>query len=302
MTEWKKLQRALKYARRNPGRNVRLSHLAAETGQSLFHAHRALRAVLGETPKQFTLRLRVDRAAAALIGSQASILDIALDCGFESHEAFCRAFRRRFRMSPSDYRKRALMGPHARAHADFVDEIGPCVGLYHIELEERGSGEFMDYTVSRKELAAQPVLVVRRRVRRAEIAATIAAELPKVFLHAQQRGIAIAGYPITRYLETSVGLVTLETGMRVTAHSGEWTADEGEGDVLADTLPGGPAAVTTHSGPYDQLQAAYAALEEWIAANGFRAAGAPWEAYLNDPADHPNPQDWKTEVCWPIGT
>ena len=302
MTDWKKLQRALKYTRRNPGKNVLLSNWAAETGQSLFHAHRTLRAVLGETPKQFTLRLRVDRAAAALISSQALILDIALDCGFESHEAFCRAFRRRFRMSPSDYRKRARMGSDARAHADLVDEIGPCVGLYHIDLKERCSGKFMDYTVSRKELATQPVLVVRRRVRRAEIAATVAAELPKVFLHAQQRGIAIAGYPITRYLETSVGLVTLETGMRVTAHSGEWTADEGEGDVLADTLPGGPAAVTIHSGPYDQLQAAYAALEEWIAANGFHAAGAPWEAYLNDPADHPNPQDWKTEVCWPVGT
>jgi len=301
MTDWKKLQRALKYARRNPGKNVLLSNLAAETGQSLFHAHRTLRAVLGETPKQFTLRLRVDRAAAALISSQALILDIALDCGFESHEAFCRAFRRRFRMSPSDYRKRGLIGSDARAHADLVDEIGPCVGLYHIDSKERCVGKFMDYTVSREELATQPVLVVRRRVRRAEIAATVAAELPKVFRHAQQRGIAIAGYPITRYLETSVGLVTLETGMRVTAHSGEWTADEGEGDVLADTLPGGPAAVTIHSGPYEHLQAAYAALEEWIAANGFYAAGAPWEAYLNDPADHSNPQDWKTEVCWPVG-
>jgi AraC family transcriptional regulator len=302
MTDWKKLQRALNYATRNPGRNILLSDLAAESAQSPFHTHRSLRAVLGETPKQFTLRLRVDRAAAALISGQASILDIALDSGFESHEAFCRAFRRRFRMSPSDYRKRARMGSAAQAHADLVDTIGPCVGLYHLDLKERASGEFMDYTVSKKELAAQPVLVVRRRVRRAEIAATVAAELPKVFLHAQLRGIAIAGYPITRYLETSVGLVTLETGMRVTAHSGEWTAGTGEGDVLAGTLPGGPAAVTIHSGPYDQLHAAYAALEEWLAANGFHAAGAPWEAYLNDPADHPNPQDWKTEVCWPLGT
>jgi AraC-like DNA-binding protein/effector-binding domain-containing protein len=299
--DWKKLQRALKYARRNPGKNVLLSNLAAETGQSPFHAHRTLRAVLGETPKHFTLRLRVDRAAAALISSQASILDIALECGFESHEAFCRAFRRRFRMSPSAYRKRARMGSDARTHADLVDEIGPCIGLYHIDLKEGCSRKSMEYTVARKELASQPVLVVRRRVRRAEIAATIAAELPKVFLHAQQRGIAIAGYPITRYLETSVGSVTLEMGMRVTAHSGEWTVGEGEGDVLAETLPGGPTAVTIHSGPYDQLQAAYTALEEWIAAHGFHPSGAPWEAYLNDPADHPNPQDWKTEVCWPVG-
>jgi effector-binding domain-containing protein len=159
----------------------------------------------------------------------------------------------------------------------------------------------MEYSISSRELTTQPVLVVRRRVRRADIAATIAAELPKVFHHAQRRGIAIAGYPITRYLETSVGLVTLETGMRVTAHSGEWAAGDGKGDVLAETLPGGPTAVTIHSGPYDQLQAAYAALEEWIATTGLQPTGAPWEAYLNDPADHPDPQDWKTEVCWPVG-
>ncbi len=158
----------------------------------------------------------------------------------------------------------------------------------------------MEYNITRQELAAQPILVVRRRVRRAEIAATIGAALPKVFLHAQQRGLAIAGYPITRYLETSVGLVTFETGMRVTAHRGDWTAADGQGEVLAETLPAGPAAVTTHFGPYDQLQDAYAAVEEWIAANGFRQNGAPWEAYLNDPGDHPNPQDWKTEVYWPF--
>jgi AraC family transcriptional regulator len=302
MKDWKKLQRALRRVSRNRDQNILLRDLAAETGQSPFNAHRTLRRALGETPKQFTLRLRVDRAAAALVSSHGSILDIAFACGFESHEAFCRAFRRRFQMSPSAYRRRGLFGPEARMHADLVAEIGPCIGLYHIDSRERRSQESMEYTILRRELAAQPILVVRRRVRRSEIAATIGGELPKVFLHAQKRGIAIAGYPITRYLETSVGLVMLETGMRVTAYQGEWTAAEGADEVVAETLPGGPAAVTVHSGPYDQLQGAYAVLEEWITANGFHAAGAPWEAYLNDPADYPDQQDWKTEVCWPLRT
>ena len=302
MKDWEQIQRALKHAKQNSGTNVRLANLAAEAGQSQFHAHRTLRAALGETPKQFTLRLRVDRAAAALLETQASILDIALACGFESHEAFCRAFRRRFRMSPSAYRKRARIGSAASVHADWVNEIGPCAGLYHVELTERRSRNTMTYIISRKELAAQPILVVRRRVPRAEIAATIAAEIPKVFLHAQQKAIAIAGFPITRYVDTSVGLVTLETGMRVTAEARQWSPAEGEGDVWADTLPEGPAAVTVHSGPYDQLPSAYAALEQWIAANGLQPVGAPWEAYLNDPADYPDPQDWKTEVCWPVKT
>ena len=92
MRDWKRLQRALKYATLNLGKNVKLSELAAKTDRSLFHAHRTLRAILGETPKHFTLRLRVDRAAAALVSSQASILDIGLASGFDSHEAFARLF------------------------------------------------------------------------------------------------------------------------------------------------------------------------------------------------------------------
>ncbi len=300
MKDWGRLQRAVRHAAENPGKNVSLAELAAETNQSSFHAHRQLHTALGETPKQFTLRLRLDRAAGALVTSRRSILDIALACGFQSHEVFCRAFRRRFQISPSAWRKLYFAGPGALAHRELVNEIAPCVGLYHVDVTERRSQKSMEYAISKKEVPAQPVLVVRRRVRRAEIAATIAGELPKVFLHAQQRGFAIAGYPITRYLETSVGLVTLETGMRVSAHDGRWTAAEGEGQVLAETLPGGLTAVTVHSGPYDQLQDAYAAIEEWISANGFRPSVAPWEAYLNDPGDYPDPQDWRTEVCWPL--
>ncbi len=158
----------------------------------------------------------------------------------------------------------------------------------------------MAYEIKTEERTEQPILVVRRRVKRGDIAATIGTELPKVFMHAQRRGFALVSFPITRYPEVSQGLITLETGVRVAQHSGTWSSAEGEGDVLAETLPAGTVAVTIHTGMYDKLQDAYGALEEWIAANGYQPNGAPWEAYLNDPSDHPNPADWKTEVCWPI--
>ena len=55
-----------------------------------------------------------------------------------------------------------------------------------------------------------------------------------------------------------------------------------------------------HAGTYETLSNAYAALEAWIEANGFTPAGAPWEYYITDPAEHPDPKDWKTGVYWPI--
>ena len=153
----------------------------------------------------------------------------------------------------------------------------------------------MAYSITKKELAPQPVLVVRRRVKRSEIAATIGEVLPHIFVHAQKNGIALAGLPFTRYLEMGPGLITMEPGMRVTSPGAS-----GEGDVIADTLPGGPAATTTHIGPYDKLSGAYAAIEQWMESQGLVAAGAPWESYINDPGDYPDPKDWKTEVFWPV--
>ena len=45
--------------------------------------------------------LRLERAAFRLLIHDATLLDIALDCGFQNHETFTRAFRRRFGMPPS---------------------------------------------------------------------------------------------------------------------------------------------------------------------------------------------------------
>jgi AraC family transcriptional regulator len=295
------LQPVLAFAAAHLDEDVSLSALAAQAGLSPFHLHRVFSAAAGETPKQFTLRLRLGRAAAMLLTGDESVLNVALSCGFQSHEAFCRAFRRRFGMAPRAYRERGFASivnrAQAREHAELVDRVGLCIGLFHTSEDRRSLENDMAYSITKKELAPQPVLIERRRVRRSDIAATIAEALPHIFLHAQQNGIALAGLPFTRYVELGPGMVTMEPGMRVSSAN-----PSGQGEIVADTLPGGPAATTTHMGPYDKLSEAYAAIEQWMAAEGLVAAGAPWEAYVTDPGDYPDPKDWKTEVYWPLAS
>jgi len=60
---------------------------------------------LGETPGSHQRRLRLDRGAWLLLTSRLTILDIALETGFECHETFTRAFRTRFGETPSSFRK-----------------------------------------------------------------------------------------------------------------------------------------------------------------------------------------------------
>jgi AraC family transcriptional regulator len=301
-------QPALALAAANPDGDLRLAVLAAHAGLSVFHLHRVLSAVTGETPKEYTLRLRVGHGAALLLTTGQSVLDIALSCGFNSHEAFTRAFQRQFDTTPRAYRARGfattVTPAEAASHARLVREIGPCIGLFHVRTNGRLEDNHMAYEIEKKELAAQPVLVARRRVKRSEIATAITEVLPHVFQYAQQHGIALSGHPFTRYKEMGAGLITIEPGIRVAgplpAEAAASRQVAATGGVVEDVLPAGPAAVTTHMGPYDTLSEAYAAIETWMEAEGQAAAGAPWESYITDPAEHPDPKDWKTEVAWPL--
>ncbi|MFU8889202.1 MAG: GyrI-like domain-containing protein [Trueperaceae bacterium] len=57
----------------------------------------------------------------------------------------------------------------------------------------------------------------------------------------------------------------------------------GEGDVVASEIPAGRAVQCIHVGPFDQLGAAYGALEAWMAERGLEHGGPAFEVYLDDP-------------------
>src|SRR5690348_15284592 len=111
----------------------------------------------------------------------------------------------------------------------------------------------MAYTITKNELRPQPVLLIRRRIKRSEIATALAQMLPATFQFAQRSGAVIAGPPFARYLEWGPDLITIEGGVPVAASA------PGEGEIVAGALPGGPVATTTHAGPYDKLTEAHAA-------------------------------------------
>jgi effector-binding domain-containing protein len=149
-------------------------------------------------------------------------------------------------------------------------------------------------SIERRELTPQPVLIMRCRTSRAELQSAIGNSLGGVYGHCQKVGLPLEGKPFVRYLSTGPGLWEIECGKPLAAPA------PGEGSIEAATLPGGPAVVAMHGGLYDQLPESYVAMEKWMEANGVRPGGAPWESYITDPADHPNPADWRTEIHWPI--
>ena len=84
--------------------------LAGRAGWSESTLHRRIVDATGETPRVHVERLRLERAAAQLLLRDTTILEVALDNGFASHEVFTRAFHRHFEASPREWRERQVAG------------------------------------------------------------------------------------------------------------------------------------------------------------------------------------------------
>jgi AraC family transcriptional regulator len=99
------LRRVLEHMRANLSANLDLATLAAETGYSRAHFLRTFRAATGQTPHRYLIELRLEKARALLASRPMPLIDIAAECGFSSHAHLTSAFRSRFGVSPSEYRR-----------------------------------------------------------------------------------------------------------------------------------------------------------------------------------------------------
>ncbi|MEO0605489.1 MAG: helix-turn-helix domain-containing protein [Myxococcota bacterium] len=268
-----------------------LQTVADVGGWSRFHLHRDFRAVVGETPKQFQRRQRLQHALALLATSDLPIHEVATAAGFGSHAGFTRRVRATLGCAPTTFRARTR-GTWTPEHARRLERSGRCIGLHGLG-RPKGRPTMTDVRLETRH--AQPILFVRRRVAPSELAATFAECLPRVFQHCQVAGLPIAGAPFARYPEVGRGLLTVECGMPIVAPA------DGVDDIESGELAGGEVAVAVHHGAYETLHETHAAVERWLTDQGRTAGDGPWESYVTDPADHPDPADWRTEVCWPVG-
>jgi AraC family transcriptional regulator len=83
---------------------LRGADLAASVFLSRYHFDRLISATAGEPPATFRRRVLLERAAYRLVTRAAGILDIAVEAGYSSNEAFTRAFRRAYGVAPAAWR------------------------------------------------------------------------------------------------------------------------------------------------------------------------------------------------------
>lgn len=99
--------RALWFIESHLAEELPLERIAAIVGVSTFHLCRAFAGATGQSVAAYARARRLTHAAAALANGAPDILDLALAAGYGSHEAFTRAFRQQFHVTPESVRAQA---------------------------------------------------------------------------------------------------------------------------------------------------------------------------------------------------
>ena len=246
MHDWETLTPLLVYIQANLDQDLGLGALGRQANLSPDHLQRVFKAAIGETPKAYVTRLRVERAGFCLFAHESPVAEIAAQCGFRNPETFIRAFRRRFSVSPRDYRA------SQRAAAS------------RWNTERRESLPGARYELSRTRLInVRPVhLAFRRHVGPYE-------DVPESLFDELERWAArrrLSPPRIWAGIGHDAPLATPPEKLRFDAALVVPGPFEPSGLIGCQVLAGGPHAVTTHVGPYETLGAAYAAIFPRLAA------------------------------------
>src|ERR1043165_8049368 len=102
-------QKALWYIESHLAKPLTLDEVAAIAGVSRFHVIRAFAAATGLSVMRYVRARRLSEAARALADGAPDILSVALDAEYGSHEAFTRAFREHFGVTPETIRGSARL-------------------------------------------------------------------------------------------------------------------------------------------------------------------------------------------------
>lgn len=260
-----------------------LARLAQAAAFSPFHFHRVYRALTGETIGRTVARLRLQRALRLLASPETPVTEVALAVGYETPQAFARAFRGATGATPSQVRSDpAALEAAGQRLAPPPAASAPAAPL-RVEV-----------------VSLEPFRVAAlRNVGPAE-------ELDRAY------GCLFAWAGARGLLDTLAGLYGVPHADRRDTPPAEYVfdamlafgaqvADDPDAGVRVEVLGGGRYARVRHVGPFDALEdTTDRLLAEWLPGSGESLRDAPiHHCYLDDP-EHTPAALLRTDIHLPI--
>ena len=152
----KQIEKSVNYILKGLQGDLSLEKLAAISNYSPFHFQKLFKSVMGESPKQYVKRMRLETAAHYLIiHKNKSIQAIAMDCGFSSPAVFSRAFKNYFEVSAEEFRQIPQPGRiMVRKKANHLKQL--LENTHH----EKSLKTLPDFEIEIKRLPSQPGICV----------------------------------------------------------------------------------------------------------------------------------------------
>ncbi|RSD26881.1 AraC family transcriptional regulator [Mesobacillus subterraneus] len=279
------LQRAIDYMEEHLLEDITIEEIARVANSSPFHFQRTFSILTDSSVSEYMRRRRLTLAAHELGSTDVKIIDLALKYGYDTPEAFTKAFRRQHGISPSEARK-------------FAGKLNS-YGRLGIQVSLKGV-EPMQYRVV--ELEAFEVIGVKESFSYANGENT--AGIPKMWGKANHDGTS--DFLLCNNNGTVKGLlgVCVDQSKVKEKQMDYWVAAACDGETPDGyskmEIPASRWAIFEVHGPMpDAIQKVWKQIfTEWFPANGYQHAGTPdLEVYT---AGNPTDPDYYSEVWIPV--
>ncbi len=111
-----RINKVLNYIQDNIEKSFQLKELSKIGNFSPFHFHRIISSFIGEPLNAYIKRKKLEKAAQLLRFSEQTITNISFGIGYESPSSFSSAFKKKFGISPSSYKKKYNSSTHKTTH------------------------------------------------------------------------------------------------------------------------------------------------------------------------------------------
>jgi AraC family transcriptional regulator len=303
----KRVNRVMNYIIAHMDEDLSLEKLADVAAFSSFHFHRVFKSITGETLNEFIQRTRIERAASQLKNSpHQSVLEVALDHGFNSAAAFARVFKEHFNMSATEWRNGGA-DEWSKIRKEVSNNSKQVSNLWKENLSSMGNDSSMQINMNAtlKDLPAYHVAYIRHTGPYGEETAQL---WNKLVNWAMERGL---------WTQNVVSLGVSYDDPRVTA-SDKCRYDACvvvPNDFKADTIvnitdmPAGKYATFEFIGIPQEVGAAWDRLfSEWLPSSGFQPDNRPNYGLFDgtesnagdDQVNDPKTKRFKCHLCIPV--